>query len=364
MNMKTVKTVLALLFMFLLLSVAINTHIVNAQQQKNITVNSDGTISPATAPILQVGDTYKVTANLYNTSLIIQKNNISLDGQGFSLQGPGADSSQAGISLKCSNATVSHFYVSGWGVGVLGVFDNNVIEGNSFTGNGYDVSIYANNYQVKGNYIGAERIVGSNTVISKNVMNLGNIYAGLWISSSSNTVIEANEVTLTRLTLSFVTTDNGDFYVYHNNFLNVQVNTEGALLWISNQYTGTSPPWDNGYPSGGNYWSDYSSRFPNASEIDDSGMGNAQYVSNVNSQVIDRYPLMAPYNFSNPTIPPQQNLGATTTPTPGPTASAPTQLLATPTLPEFPSTIIALALILVTTIATLLICIKKREHQT
>ncbi len=64
--------------------------------------------------------------------------------------------------------------------------------------------------------------------------------------------------------------------------------------------------WDNGYPSGGNYWSDYRTRYPNVTEIDDSGIGDTEYVVGIafaiNSthadtyviQAVDRYPLIEP----------------------------------------------------------------------
>jgi hypothetical protein len=64
--------------------------------------------------------------------------------------------------------------------------------------------------------------------------------------------------------------------------------------------------WDDGYPSGGNYWSDYRTRYPGAVENDSSGIWNTPY--NVSSGNIDRYPLMGMYYeffpsfFSNRTV--------------------------------------------------------------
>jgi parallel beta-helix repeat protein len=50
--------------------------------------------------------------------------------------------------------------------------------------------------------------------------------------------------------------------------------------------------WDDGYPIGGNYWSDYKTRYPNATEVDSSGIWNTAYTMNQNNT--DRYPLKSP----------------------------------------------------------------------
>jgi len=77
--------------------------------------------------------------------------------------------------------------------------------------------------------------------------------------------------------------------IYHNNFIN---NTVQATLIVSYRNT-----LDYGYPSGGNYWSDYtgvdyfSGPFQNGTGSD--GIGDTPYVINVANQ--DNYPLMKPY---------------------------------------------------------------------
>jgi len=49
--------------------------------------------------------------------------------------------------------------------------------------------------------------------------------------------------------------------------------------------------WDNG--TSGNYWSDYLTRYPNASEIGNTGVGDTPFYINENN--IDHYPLMEPF---------------------------------------------------------------------
>jgi parallel beta-helix repeat protein len=57
--------------------------------------------------------------------------------------------------------------------------------------------------------------------------------------------------------------------------------------------------WDDG--RAGNYWSDYLSRYPNASEVGDTGVGNTPFFINENN--IDHYPLMSPVGISNADLP-------------------------------------------------------------
>jgi hypothetical protein len=76
-----------------------------------------------------------------------------------------------------------------------------------------------------------------------------------------------------------------DNSICHNNFVN---NTQQARSSFD-----STDARDDGYPSGGNYWSDYVARYPNASEIDASGMGNTPYVIDTNNT--DNYPLIVPH---------------------------------------------------------------------
>jgi hypothetical protein len=124
--------------------------------------------------------------------------------------------------------------------------------------------------------------------------------------------------------------------------------------------------WDDG--SVGNYWSDYLSIYPNATEIDHSGVGDTPYAiidsttysddyangtaitgTAILGTAVDRYPLMAPFSAS--TVP---NPTQTSSPSPSPSH------LPSPKIPEFPSAIMGITIVMVVT-AAILSYIKKMK---
>jgi hypothetical protein len=72
--------------------------------------------------------------------------------------------------------------------------------------------------------------------------------------------------------------------IYHNDFVN---NVRSAYA------NGSVNVWDDGYPSGGNYWSNYQTLYPSAVENDSSGFWNIPYVIGTNNT--DYYPLMGQF---------------------------------------------------------------------
>jgi parallel beta-helix repeat protein len=80
--------------------------------------------------------------------------------------------------------------------------------------------------------------------------------------------------------------------IYHNSFIN---NTVQAVDDCVNA-------WDNGYPSGGNYWSDYrgvdQKSGPNQDQPGNDGIGDTPYIIDANNR--DRYPLMVPWGTPYP----------------------------------------------------------------
>jgi nitrous oxidase accessory protein NosD len=75
----------------------------------------------------------------------------------------------------------------------------------------------------------------------------------------------------------------GEHRIYHNDIFDNQNQISGRRNSVSFQY------WDNGYPSGGNYWSDYTGQ-----DTDHDGIGDVPH--RLIGKAKDNFPLMKPWN--------------------------------------------------------------------
>jgi len=148
--------------------------------------------------------------------------------------------------------------------------DSNNISANSVVDNG-DEGIYVS---------GSDNTIDSNTIED-------NSGEGIWIDWSSNSTITQNTLRNNKKR-GVLAWHSASTIVYHNNFINNS--------W-DQAYSDLLNTWDNGYPFGGNYWSDYhgadqfAGPYQNATGSD--GIGDTPYVFAENNT--DRYPLIYPY---------------------------------------------------------------------
>jgi parallel beta-helix repeat protein len=329
------RTALALtLILALLFSAVVGTQVVNfasARSFENIIIKADGSISPSTAPIKQTGNIYALTSDMHG-DIALEANNIVLDGKGYALLGEVSVAQVSNVTVKNFIITETAKQLQGPTVGILLNETSNVlVTNNTITG---IESILAWNW---GPYAGIYVAGGTSNTISQN--NLVHDLDGMVFIKTSNNLVTENNVTgnpnyeLYSTGISFVNASNNA--IYHNNFIN---NTYHV------RESGSVNTWDDGYPFGGNYWSDYLTKYPNASQIGSSGIGDTPYVIDANNQ--DHYPLMAPVGVPNPS------------PSPSP-SSSPQEPEPFPTMPVAAASIIAIVVVG----AGLLVYFKKRQKE-
>ena len=140
-----------------------------------------------------------------------------------------------------------------------------------------------------------------NTIVSNNIRNHWSEGISMW--QSSNNTFEGNNITDNNrggysagITIGFQVGFSSGNKFFHNNIANngKQVDLQGQEEPIM---------WDDGYPSGGNYWSDYngtdSFSGPNQNTPGSDGIGDTPYTIDANNT--DRYPLMGMFSDFNAT---------------------------------------------------------------
>jgi len=223
------------------------------------------------------------------------------------------------ILVNCNHITVENLNISDVIVGInLQDTNDSIISGNNITNNVYGVNLRdSSNNTISGNNIknnenGVLLGYSSNNSVSGN--NLIENSDGVSLYESSNNSIAGNNITSNTLGVFLHTSSNNIFY--HNNFINNDF--RHAII----DPTGYANIWDDGYPSGGNYWSDYMGvdvKWGPGQDLHGSdGIGDTPYVIDADNR--DCYPLMYPYGASPPpmySLTITTTVGGTTDPVPG-----------------------------------------------
>jgi hypothetical protein len=256
----------------------------------NIVIEADGRVI-GTDKIVRNGDTYTFVANVSGTNTIqgsfqgnmscalaVYRSNIIIDGAGFTLQGngiTGIDISN-GVCQKPSeqevwNVTIKNLRITNCSIGIRCDFGGN--------------------HTFYGNYI-------SNDFVTQNEtgnLSWESLGIALWGSSGNN---------ITHCTIG------GSPAIYMHFACSGNMVTENNIVFGADLAISGDEIFDR------NYWSDYLTRYPNASEVDSSGVWDMPYAFadsiGFEGRIFqDNHPLVSPLaipNFSSvsPTLVPAQ----------------------------------------------------------
>ncbi len=261
----------------------------NSISRNNITANNDSGIRLYSSSSNSIS-VNNVTANSYYGILLASSSNNSISRNTFtddglsvwdSYQNSVEDNTVNGKSLvylegaanysvgdagqvvlvRCDRIRVENLNLSRTTVGVqLCETNNSIISWNNITANSlWGILLYSS----------------SNNSISVN--NVANNFRGIWLDSASNyNSISDNNITANNDGgVCIVNSSSGNRF-YHNNFM------DNSFQVFSD---GLANVWDDG--SMGNHWSDYQTRYPNATQTN--GVWNTSYTIDANNT--DHYPL-------------------------------------------------------------------------
>jgi parallel beta-helix repeat protein len=295
------------------------------------------------------GHTILVDAGTYYEHVIVYKT-IRLLGTSQSTTIIDGNGTGQVVSLTANAAEIAGFMVQNgeFGIDLDGVQNASVTENKVFTCSYAGIKVrgcssctVANNTATSITQAGIYMWESEVNLITNNTISSTN--HGIWLLNNSTNNIISNNLVINSLQGIVAASNNntirgntvssssvggivmaGVFYntIFQNNLLQNNPQT-----W---SYGGSINFWDNSYPSGGNYWSNYvgvdfcSGPYQNVTGGD--GIGDTPYV--IDTDNVDRYPLMT---SPTPTPTPTPTATPTPTPSPSPTTSPTPTPMPTPT---------------------------------
>ena len=339
-----------------ILSLAFNVQ--PAKASETIYIRADGTVEPLTANITSADNaTYYFTGNNYD-QIVVNRSDIIIDGNGHTLQGSGEGNGftleyvnnvtiknmeikvfDYGIWLNMSlGNTISDNNITNNSDGiVLNDSSNNTISGNKISANNwYGIRLYeSSNNTILGNkptnntfgiylQISSSNGISANNITANNEIgillvdssnydsisgnNITNNNNGIVLSYSSNNTISDNNITnnsdgivlndSSNNTISgnkisannwhgIVLYSSSNNTVYHNKFIG---NTQHANI----QTSSVANFWNSSYPSGGNYWSNYTDvdQYSGSYQNETGSDGYWDHPYEIDDYNIDHYPIV------------------------------------------------------------------------
>lgn len=214
------------------------------------------------------GDTIYIPSGDYNENVTIWKSLTIYGYSKWSSRINGNCTSDV-VKITAEGVNISNLGMFGCGASSGSMYsalkiesDNNIIDTNIIGDSRRNVYLYgASQNTVSNNFIssvswsgyegvtilgGTENRIYGNTIISSPGMGYGVV-----LLSAPKNAIFANDITNHEYGIYVLSTNTGSL-IHHNNFQN---NTTHAYVF----YPSSGCQWDNGYPSGGNFWDDYTS---------------------------------------------------------------------------------------------------------
>jgi parallel beta-helix repeat protein len=213
-----------------------------------------------------------------------------------------------------NNISLNYIWFNSYAM-ILSGSHNNTIFQNGISDSGYGIYFYHSKYNTIlsngiGNYgYGMQLESSSNNNMIDNWIS-GNGGISLWPDSNNNTMSK-NTISYNTGDGIYIGSNSNDNTMYenliNNNGYGIRIDSSHDNLIYHNNFeengihayddTNSGNLWDNGYPSGGNYWDDYDgvdlNRTPTQDVPPPDGLGDTPYIIDSDSQ--DNYPLMVPY---------------------------------------------------------------------
>ena len=283
-----------------------------------ITVPDDFTTIQEAINNASEGDTILVRSGTYSEHLVVNKT-VSLIGENRNITIlNGTTYNDPIMTIEARNVKISNFTFEGYSFDIIVnaatgativentiIFNaigidvensmNTTIENNVINGSGLDnigiMLAYSSKNSVVNNtitnaiYDGIRLWRSNNNVLRDN--NITSNDYGIYFHESSKNNVSDNTISENNNSGIYLESDSSSNRIFHNNFID---NYKQVGFW----YSIPANIWDDGYPSGGNYWSNYtgvdqkSGPYQNVTGSD--GIGDTPYIIVSNNQ--DRYPLM------------------------------------------------------------------------